>query len=151
MLTAILAFISAIYVYLNQRMAKASEVSAEAMRAQSEASLRPYVTVLTFVRPHTPFLYLRYSRRLVADGAKARRPSPYSSTVFCLRPRRRRRFASVSSPYLERQGLHSCPLHRVSVFANIEIWRLKSGTSMSVCSQRMSLGPSISWRTTLVW
>lgn len=40
-------------------MAKASEDSVEAIRDQSEALLRPYVTVSPFVRPHTPFLYLR--------------------------------------------------------------------------------------------
>lgn len=60
-LTAILVFITAIYAYLTYRMAKASEASVEAMRAQSEAMLRPYITVAPFVRPHTPFLYLRIS------------------------------------------------------------------------------------------
>ena len=58
-LTAILAFITAIYAYLTYRMAKASEASVEAVRDQSEAMLRPYVTVAPFIRPHTPFLYLR--------------------------------------------------------------------------------------------
>ena len=58
-LTAILAFITAIYAYLTHRMAKASEASVEAMRNQTEAMLRPYVTVAPFIRPHTPFLYLR--------------------------------------------------------------------------------------------
>jgi len=42
-------------------MAKASEASVEAVRAQSEAMLRPYITVAPFIRPHTPFLYLRIS------------------------------------------------------------------------------------------
>ncbi len=58
-LTAILAFITAIYAYLTHRMAKASEASVEAMREQSEAISRPYVTVAPFIRPHTSFLYLR--------------------------------------------------------------------------------------------
>lgn len=58
-LTAILVFITAIYAYLTHRMAKASEASVEAMRAQTEAMSRPYVTVVPFIRPHTPFLYLR--------------------------------------------------------------------------------------------
>jgi hypothetical protein len=58
-LTAILTFITAIYAYLTYRMVKASEASVEMMRSQSETMLRPYVTVAPFIRPHTPFLYLR--------------------------------------------------------------------------------------------
>lgn len=58
-LTAILAFITAIYAYLTFRMAKASEASVEMMRDQSEAMSRPYVTVTPFIRPHTTLLYLR--------------------------------------------------------------------------------------------
>jgi hypothetical protein len=58
-LTAILVFITAIYAYLTHRMAKASEASVDAVRNQSEAMLRPYITVAPFIRPHTPFLYLR--------------------------------------------------------------------------------------------
>ncbi|MDG4476413.1 hypothetical protein [Thiovibrio frasassiensis] len=58
-LTAILVFITAIYAYLTHRMTKASESSVEAIRNQSEAMFRPYVTVSSFIRPHTPFLYLR--------------------------------------------------------------------------------------------
>ncbi|HUW36779.1 MAG TPA: hypothetical protein VMV91_05555 [Rhodocyclaceae bacterium] len=58
-LTAILAFITAVYAYLTHRMAKASEASVEAMRDQSEAMSRPYVTVAPFIRPHTTLLYLR--------------------------------------------------------------------------------------------
>lgn len=60
-LTAILTFITAIYAYLTYRMSKSSEASVVAMREQSEAMLRPYITVATFIRPHTPFLYLRIS------------------------------------------------------------------------------------------
>jgi len=58
-LTAILAFITAIYAYLTHRMAKTSEASVEAIRDQSEAMLRPYIIAAPFIRPHTPFLYLR--------------------------------------------------------------------------------------------
>jgi len=58
-LTAILVFVTAIYAYLTLRMAKASEASVEAVREQSVAMLRPYITVAPFIRPHTPFLYLR--------------------------------------------------------------------------------------------
>lgn len=58
-LTATLAFITAIYAYLTYRMVKASEASVDAVRDQSEAMLRPYITVAPFIRPHTSFLYLR--------------------------------------------------------------------------------------------
>lgn len=65
-LTAILTFVTAIYAYLTLRMAKASEASVEAIREQSEAMARPYITVVPFVRPHTTLLYLR-----VANVGKA--------------------------------------------------------------------------------
>ncbi len=58
-LTAILCFITAIYSYLTHKMARASEASVEAMRAQSEAMLRPYITISPYVRPHTTLLYLK--------------------------------------------------------------------------------------------
>jgi hypothetical protein len=58
-LTAILVIITAIYAYLTHRIAKASEASVDAVRAQSEAMARPYVTVAPYIRPHTPILYLR--------------------------------------------------------------------------------------------
>ncbi|MBA3352905.1 MAG: hypothetical protein H0U23_10850 [Blastocatellia bacterium] len=59
LLTAILVIITAIYAFLTHRIAKASEASVDAVRAQSEAMTRPYVTVAPYIRPHTPFLYLR--------------------------------------------------------------------------------------------
>lgn len=58
-LTAILAFITAVYVYLTHRMAKASEDSVAALREQSEATRRPYIVAVPFVRLHTSLLYLR--------------------------------------------------------------------------------------------
>jgi hypothetical protein len=58
-LTAILVFVTAIYTYLTHRMAKVSEASVDAMREQSEAMLRPYITASPFIRAHTPLLYLR--------------------------------------------------------------------------------------------
>lgn len=58
-LTAILVVITAVYAYLTHRIAKASEASVDAVRGQSEAMMRPYVTVSPYIRPHTPFLYLR--------------------------------------------------------------------------------------------
>jgi hypothetical protein len=58
-LTAILVFVTAIYSYLTHKMAKASEASVQAVREQSEAMLRPYISVSPYVRPHTTVLYLR--------------------------------------------------------------------------------------------
>jgi len=58
-LTAILVFVTAIYAYLTQKMAKASEASVQAVRDQSEAMLRPYIGISPFVRPQTTVLYLR--------------------------------------------------------------------------------------------
>lgn len=58
-LTTILVFITAIYAYLTHRLAQASEASVVAMNNQSEAMLHPYITVVPFIRPHTPLLYLR--------------------------------------------------------------------------------------------
>jgi len=57
-LTAVLVLITALYAYLTYRMAKASEASVLAIRDQSEAMLRPYITVTPFIRPHTQLLYL---------------------------------------------------------------------------------------------
>jgi hypothetical protein len=58
-LTGILVLITATYAYLTLRMAKASESSVEAVKQQSEATLRPYISVSPFIRPQAPFLYLR--------------------------------------------------------------------------------------------
>jgi hypothetical protein len=58
-LTAILVFVTTIYVYLTHQLAKASEASVKAVTAQSEAMLRPYIIFEPFVRPNTPFMYLR--------------------------------------------------------------------------------------------
>lgn len=59
LLTAILVIVTAIYAYLTYRMAKMSEASVEEMRLQFESSMRPYIVITPFVRPHTPFIYLR--------------------------------------------------------------------------------------------
>lgn len=58
-LTAILVFVTTIYSYLTYKMAKASEASVQAVREQSEAMLRPYVSIFPYVRPHTTVLYLK--------------------------------------------------------------------------------------------
>lgn len=58
-LTGILVIITGVYAYLTRRMAVASEASAKAVLAQSEAMSRPYVTITPFVRPHTNIIYLR--------------------------------------------------------------------------------------------
>ena len=58
-LTAILVVTTIVYAYLTYRMAKSSEASAKAVCDQSEAMLRPYITITPFIRSHTPVLYLR--------------------------------------------------------------------------------------------
>lgn len=58
-LTAGLAIITGIYAHLTHKIAKASEASVQAIREQSEAMLRPYVTVAPFVQAHATLLYLR--------------------------------------------------------------------------------------------
>lgn len=58
-LTGILVIITGVYAYLTYRMAQTSKASVEEMRYQSEAMMRPYIIVSPFIRPHTPFLYLR--------------------------------------------------------------------------------------------
>ena len=58
-LTGILVIVTAIYAYLTLRMAKASEASVDAVKQQSEAMLRPYVSVSPFIRPEALFLYLK--------------------------------------------------------------------------------------------
>lgn len=58
-LTAILVFVTTIYVYLTFRMVQTSESSVKAIYDQSEAMLRPYVVIEPYVRSHTQFLYLR--------------------------------------------------------------------------------------------
>lgn len=71
-LTAILVFITAIYAFLTHRMAKASEASVEAMRNQSEASLRPYITIVPFIRAHTPMLNLRVKNTGITGAQNVR-------------------------------------------------------------------------------
>lgn len=58
-LTAILVFITAIYAYLTHRMAVASESSVRAVMDQSEAMMRPYVTIAPLIRPQVLDFYLR--------------------------------------------------------------------------------------------
>lgn len=71
-LTAILVFITAIYAYLTHRMAKASEASVQAVVMQSEAMLRPYVTLSPWIRPQALFIYLRIANtgRTAAENLK---------------------------------------------------------------------------------
>ncbi len=58
-LTAALVIITAVYSYLTYKMAKAAEASVQAVRDQSEALFRPYISVSPYVRPHTTILYLK--------------------------------------------------------------------------------------------
>ncbi len=60
-LTAILAFITGIYAWSTNRMARAADASLQAVVAQSEAMLRPYVTISPWIRPKALFFYLRIS------------------------------------------------------------------------------------------
>ena len=71
-LTGVLVIITAIYAYLTHRMVKASEGSLEAVRSQSEAMLRPYLSVAPWIRPHALFLYLRVtnSGRTAAENVR---------------------------------------------------------------------------------
>ena len=58
-LTGILVLITAIYAYLTYKLARSSAASVAVMERQNWQLIRPYVVVSPFVRPHTPFLYLR--------------------------------------------------------------------------------------------
>lgn len=71
-LTGVLTLTTAIYAYLTYRMAVASEASVKAVTSQTEAMMRPYVTVTPFVRPHTNIIYLRIhnSGRSVAQNVR---------------------------------------------------------------------------------
>lgn len=58
-LTGILVLVTAIYAYLTYRMVKATEVTTELMKRQSDSMSRPYVT-LSLVKPsNNPFILLR--------------------------------------------------------------------------------------------
>lgn len=58
-LTAILVVVTGIYAYLTHKMSNMSERSVQMMKEQAEAMSRPYLVIQPFVRPHTPFLYLK--------------------------------------------------------------------------------------------
>lgn len=58
-LTALLVVITGFYAWVTYRILKANERVVEAMREQSEAAFRPYVTVTPFVEPDNPNFYLR--------------------------------------------------------------------------------------------
>lgn len=58
-LTALLVIITAFYAWVTYRMLKANECVVDAMRAQSEAAYRPYVSVTPFLEPDNPIFYLR--------------------------------------------------------------------------------------------
>ncbi|MBW8311439.1 MAG: hypothetical protein K0M64_05330 [Rhizobium sp.] len=58
-LTAVLVIVTAIYAYLTHKMASTSQATLQEMREQTWAATRPQVLVEPYVRPATPFLYLR--------------------------------------------------------------------------------------------
>lgn len=51
-ITIVLVIITGIYAYLTYRICKSTEASII-------AAARPYITISAYVRPHTPFIYLR--------------------------------------------------------------------------------------------
>nr|QEO74137.1 hypothetical protein [uncultured bacterium] len=61
LLTAALVVITAVYAWVTFRMMRTSERTLQAMRDQSEASLRPYVTVSAFTVPNNFLFFLRIS------------------------------------------------------------------------------------------
>jgi hypothetical protein len=58
-LTALLVVITSFYAWVTYRILKANERVVEAMREQSEAAYRPYVTVTPFLEPDNPIFFLR--------------------------------------------------------------------------------------------
>lgn len=58
-LTSLLVAITAFYAWATYRILKANERVVEAMREQSEAVYRPYVTVTLRLEPDNPIFYLR--------------------------------------------------------------------------------------------
>lgn len=58
-LSALLVAITAFYAWVTFRILKANERVVDAMREQSEAMYRPYVTVTPFLEPDNPIFYLR--------------------------------------------------------------------------------------------
>lgn len=58
-LTSLLVLITAFYAWATYRILKANELVVEAMREQSEATYRPYVTVGLYLEPDNPIFYLR--------------------------------------------------------------------------------------------
>lgn len=59
LLTAALVVITAFYAWVTFKMMRASERTLQAMRDQSEASLRPYITISAFTVPNNFIFFLR--------------------------------------------------------------------------------------------
>jgi len=62
-LTALLVVITGFYAWVTYRILKANELVVGAMREQSEATYRPYVTITLFLEPDNPIFYLRIANR----------------------------------------------------------------------------------------
>lgn len=58
-LTGVLVVITGIYAYLTRGIMRATKDSVEAMREQTVALSRPYVTITPFTLPQNPILFLR--------------------------------------------------------------------------------------------
>jgi len=118
-LTAILVFVTAIYAYLTHKIAKASDASVQALREQSEAMVRPYVTVAPFVRPHTPFLYVRIvnSGRTGAENVRLTLDRDFFQFGESDRPERNLRTMSAFSAPID-----SLPPGNELIFALAQGW-----------------------------
>ena len=57
-LTGVLVVITAVYAYLTNRMARASEATVSLMKEQIDSISRPYVIISMVKRPNNPFIHL---------------------------------------------------------------------------------------------
>lgn len=58
-LTGTLVIITAAYAYLTYRMAVVSEKTLSLMLEQTDSLTRPFVVIQPYVRPNTPFIYIK--------------------------------------------------------------------------------------------
>ena len=59
LLTAILVIVTGFYAWTTFRILKANEKVVEVMKQQSEALIRPYITINTLLHPKHPLIYLK--------------------------------------------------------------------------------------------
>lgn len=58
-LTGTLVIITGVYAYLTYKMAIINEETLNLMIEQTESLTRPFVVIQPYVRPNTPFLYIK--------------------------------------------------------------------------------------------